>query len=213
MEEITKRWNSISLSEKEGMGLRLKEEQASTKFAIAARFLTKRPLSIEAIANTFTPLWRTKSGFKIKNLGNHLILFSFDNIGDVQKILKLEPWSFDKHLMVLTQYEKDTSLNPLDLTQVPFWVQVYDIPVRFRNREVAEQICEPIGAIIHPPDAHDSDGGSFIRVRVLVDISLPICRGRLITLENGKEHWVSFKYERLPNLCYWCGLLTHGDRD
>ena len=83
MEEITKRWNSISLSEKEGMGLRLKEEQASTEFAIAARFLTKRPLNIEAIANTFTPLWRTKSGFKIKNLGNHLILFSFDNIGDV----------------------------------------------------------------------------------------------------------------------------------
>ena len=213
MEEITKRWNSISLSEKEGMGLRLKEEQASTEFAIAARFLTKRPLNIEAIANTFTPLWRTKSGFKIKNLGNHLILFSFDNIGDVQKILKSEPWSFDKHLMVLTQYEKDTSLNPLDLTQVPFWVQVYDIPVRFKNREVAEKICEPMGAIIHPPDAPDSDGGSFIRVRVLVDISLPICRGRLITLENGKEHWVSFKYERLPNLCYWCGLLTHGDKD
>ena len=138
MEEITKRWNSISLSEKEGMGLRLKEEQASTEFAIAARFLTKHPLNIEAIANTFTPLWRTKLGFKIKNLSNHLILFSFDNIGDVQKILKSEPWSFDKHLMVLTQYEKDTSLNLLDLTQVPFWVQVYDIPVRFRNREVAE---------------------------------------------------------------------------
>ena len=25
--------------------------------------------------------------------------------------------------------------------------------------------------------------------------------------------WISFKYERLPNLCYWCGRLTHDDRD
>ena len=48
---------------------------------------------------------------------------------------------------------------------------------------------------------------------MLLDISQPLCRGRLITLEDGKNHWVSFKYERLPNLCYWCGCLTHDDRD
>ncbi|KAL0011141.1 hypothetical protein SO802_006249 [Lithocarpus litseifolius] len=213
MEEITKHWSMLSLSEKEGSGLHLRKEQAIAEYAIAARFLTKRPLNIEAIANTFTPLWRAKSGFKIKNLGNHLILFSFDNLGDVDRILKSEPWCFDKHLMVLSQFDKDTPLNPLELKKVSFWVQVFDIPVRFRNREVAEQICEAIGSIIHPTDASNINGGSFIRVRVRVDISLPLYRGRLITLEDGKEHWVSFKYERLPNLCYWCGLLTHGDRD
>ena len=213
MEDITKHWSSFSLSEKEGSGLRLRKEQAIAEFAIAARFLTKRPLNIEAIANTFTPLWRAKSGFKIKNLGNHLMLFSFDNMGDVDRILKTEPWSFDKHLVVLTHYDKDKSLNPSELKKVAFWVQVFNIPVRFRNREIAEQIYEAIGTIIHPSDAHDSDGGNFIRVRVLVDISLPLCKGRLIALEDSREHWVSFKYERLPNLCYWCGLLTHGDKD
>ena len=36
---------------------------------------------------------------------------------------------------------------------------------------MVEQICEAIGSIIHPPDTLDSDGGSFIRVKVLVDIS------------------------------------------
>ena len=28
-----------------------------------------------------------------------------------------------------------------------------------------------------------------------------------------KKQWVSLKYERLLNLCYWCGCLTHNDRD
>ena len=35
----------------------------------------------------------------------------------------------------------------------------------------------------------------------------------MVSLENGKEIWVFFKYERLSNLCYWCGNLTHDDWD
>ena len=52
-----------------------------------------------------------------------------------------------------------------------------------------------------------------MRVRVLIDITKPLCRGRKVTLEDGTTHWVSFKYEQLPNFCYWCGKLTHGDKD
>ena len=57
------------------------------------------------------------------------------------------------------------------------------------------------------------DSGSFIRLRVAINISQPLCRVRLITLDNDEVHWVSFKYERLPNVCYWCGCLTHQDKD
>ena len=61
------------------------------------------------------------------------------------------------------------------------------------------------------------DGGSsnfnFFIIRVSVDITKPLCCGHRIALANGKEGWVSFKYERLPNICYWCGRLTHNDRE
>ena len=52
-----------------------------------------------------------------------------------------------------------------------------------------------------------------MRVRVIVDISQPLCCGRVVTLDDSRELCVSFKYERLPNLYYWCGRLTHTDRD
>lgn len=54
-----------------------------------------------------------------------------------------------------------------------------------------------------------------MRVRVSIDVTLPLCRGRLISFENGDkgEGWVSFKYERLPNICYWWCCLKHVDKD
>lgn len=78
---------------------------------------------------------------------------------------------------------------------------------------MAEKICEVIGTVSRPADNTEIEGDGFIRVRVKVDISKPLCHGWVISLENGGELWVSFKYERLPNLYYWCGCFTHTDRD
>ena len=32
-------------------------------------------------------------------------------------------------------------------------------------------------------------------------------------MDNNEAHWISFRYERLPNVCYWCGCFTHPDKD
>ena len=52
-----------------------------------------------------------------------------------------------------------------------------------------------------------------MRVRVNVDVTNPLSRGRMVSFGQSTEKWVFFKYERLPNLCYWCDCLNHDDRD
>lgn len=47
----------------------------------------------------------------------------------------------------------------------------------------------------------ETDGDNFMRVRVTIDISQPLCRGHVISLDSGKDLWVPFKYERLPS--FW----------
>lgn len=46
-----------------------------------------------------------------------------------------------------------------------------------------------------------------------LDISQPLCRGCVVTLANGEKSWVSFKYKLLSNFYYWCGCMTHDDKD
>lgn len=146
-------------------------------------------------------------------MGDHTILFVFDNNEEVEKILASEPWSFDRHLVVLQMLEIVVIVRDLAFNKVLIWVQVHFIPISFLNRGVAEELCEVIGEVDQNSSNVEVEGGSFIRVCVRVDISIPLCRGRVLSIENGKEGWVSFKYKRLPNICYWCGCLDHTNRD
>lgn len=97
---MTNSWHKLSLNGKEGGKLTVKKDRVSHEYAIVARFLTKRVLNTDAIIRTFSPLWRSRNGFKVRNAGDHMLLFVFDNAEEVEKILASEPWSFYRHLVV-----------------------------------------------------------------------------------------------------------------
>ena len=196
-----------------GSHVSITEEEAVSDFVLAAKFLTKRALNVEAIAKTFTPIWRMKNKFRVTKESDHVVLFTFDNQNGMEWVLNTEPWSFDKHLMVLHWYDKEVDVLDIDFNMVTFWIQVHNLPVRFWTRVVVEKICGAAGLLDKNTEEGEIIGDGFIRVWVKVDISKPLCRGRVLSLENGKEFWVSFKYKQLPNLCYWCDSLIHDNRD
>jgi hypothetical protein len=77
-----------------------------------------------------------------------------------------------------------------------------------------ERLGSTLGRVEQVEDfAEGRGGGNFIRVRVQVDVTQPLCRGRKIWLGGEQDQWVSFKFERLPIFCYWCGHISHDDRD
>ena len=168
---------------------------------------------LEAVTRTFSPLWRSVKGFEVKRSSDYVLLFTFKNKEEVERIMSNAPWSFDKHLVVLQWYHKEIPIKDLKFDKIPIWVQLHDIPLRFMNRAVAEKLSVVVGTIWQDIDEGETDGGSFLRMKVTIDTNKPLCRGRLISLPHGEQSWVSFKYERLPNFCYWCRCLNHGDRD
>ena len=87
----------------------------------------------------------------------------------------------------MQRYANDVPINELAFNKVPFWVKVHDIPCSFLTRKVAEKLCDTVGEVRKSIGAMDDVGGSFFRVRVMVDITLPLCRGRVISLTNGSK--------------------------
>ena len=119
MEDITKGWNLLSLSDQEGSGFHLREELASEEFILTAKFFTKRVLNTKSVARTFNQLWRSRNDLV---LGDNIVLFIFDNKIRVDRVIANEPWSFDKHLVVLQRYDKDKHKHDLAFNQAAFWV-------------------------------------------------------------------------------------------
>lgn len=90
------------------------------------------------------------------------------------------------------------------------WVQIHDMPIGL-TWKAATDIVSVVGRVDESAlEDEKFEGCNFMRVRVAVDVTKPLCRGRKIALSDGSDSWVSFRYERLPNLCYWCGKLTRG---
>ena len=162
---------------------------------LATKFLTPRFLIMDAVAKMFKQLWRSTNGFKIRRLGDHKVLFVFDNLSDVDHIIKNQPWSFDKYLVVIQRYDGKSLTHELIFNKATFWVQVHDIPFRYMTKQMAECLCDIIGEVQKSLGAVDDEGGHFMRVRVTLDLTLPLCRGSVITFEGGGKSWVSFKYK------------------
>ena len=55
--------------------------------------------------------------------------------------------------------------------------------------------------------------GDFMRVRVAVNITKSLCRGRKATFSQNSNGWILFKYKQLPSCCFWCGGLDHRDKE
>ena len=101
-------------------------------------------------------------------------------------------------------------MKGLIFDKASFWIQVHDLPLG----GVAQDIVSIAGDVVVSEESNEEcEGSQFMQVRVSIDITKPLCRGRKIELNDGEDSWVSFKYECLPNLCYWCGRLTHHDKD
>ena len=213
MEDLTKSWTKLSLSVKEGDRLDLSKMKKSQGFVLAAKFYTRRSMNLETVPKTLRPLWCIKHRFEVSDVGDNKLFFAFETIEDIEKVLLGESWSFDRHIVVFQRYDTSTPIKELEFDRVSFSIQIHNLPYLLLTTDMTISLRESIGNVFIPKGTAEIKGGNFMRVRVTINISEPLCRGRRVIFDEHNDGWVSFMYERLPNICCWCGHLTHDNKD
>nr|XP_023913473.1 uncharacterized protein At4g02000-like [Quercus suber] len=159
-------------------------------------------------------MWRSIQDFELRDLGSNTVLILFSSEVDAIKILDQQPWSFDKYLMGFYKPTAEESVEDAKFSNASFWIQVHNLPFSRMNRVNAEAIGRSLGKLKQVDASPTGEcRGRYLRIRVDIDISQPLSRGRFVDLGGSDPLWISFQYERLPVYCYWCGILNHDEKD
>lgn len=85
-------------------------------------------------------------------------------------------------------------MRSLRFTTKTFWVQIHRLPISMLEPETAIEIGETIGTVSLSEHMNEMIGGDFLRVRVEIDVTKPLYRGRKIAINDSEVVWVSLKY-------------------
>ncbi|KAI7982559.1 Uncharacterized protein LOK49_LG15G00812 [Camellia lanceoleosa] len=188
------------------------EEKAG--LCLVGKLLTMRHFSMDALRSTLLSVWKASKGVVFKLLGNNLFLIQFGHIVDKRRVMANGPWSFDKHLVMLKDFNGALQPSEITFSIVEFWVHASNLPLISMTRDVGVLLGNNLGQFV---DMEYGEGGiawgRTLRIRVAINIAKPLRRGLKLSLGGRESVWVTLQYERLPNFCFHCGLLGHCVRD
>lgn len=117
----------------------------------------------------------------------HLHFFLFTDKRELERVLSMEPWTFNNALIALKEVDGVNKGDVGEFRHTRLWVQVHNLPSEGMIEEIGQIIGDDIGVCERVmADEDDCCIGLYMRIRVLIDITKPFWRGARIRLgESG----------------------------
>ena len=103
-------------------------------------------------------------------------------------ILDRSSWFFDNRLIMLKRFTNGVSSENVTFQRSPFWIRVFNIPIKIMNATVGNYIDNEIGIplLVDAPKSGLA-WGPFLCIRVDVDITKLLMRGKMIQIEGMEK--------------------------
>ncbi|KAL5821045.1 hypothetical protein ACOSQ3_022927 [Xanthoceras sorbifolium] len=178
--------------------------------SLVGKIIANRKVNKEAFKATIPKIWRTVKEMEVESIAINTYIFIFKCTRDRKRILEGGPYYFDKQLIVLQEAEGLGKLSDANFKSFPIWIELYNVPLAWLNKDAGYFLGSMVGIVKEVNTGESGEcAGSFIRARVLVDVSKPLIRGLRVKLEDDSCYSVVVCYKRLPNFCYFYGRIGH----
>ena len=142
------------------------------RFCVVLKILSHRWVNVEALRKTLNMLWKPSKRIKFSELEEDLFLVEFGDESDKRRVLDMSPWSYENQLVLLQEFEGELTPKEIVMRWSPFWVQMYNLPLKCRTKETVWAIGSKLGSVMEV-DVSDSgvQWGKYLRARVKLDIT------------------------------------------
>lgn len=191
----------------------IQADETFVDLCLVGRFLTDQPINFNLMRSRMAGIWRPGKGVFMKDIGQGRYIFQFFHKIDLQRVAEGGPWSFNNIPLILHQLSKGEFPLRVPLDWVSFWIQIHDLPAGYILESIGKQLGNFIGKFLEYDSTNStSTWRQYMQLRVAIDVTKPLKRGKRIKKPDGSSFVVSFKYERLHIFCFLCGRIGHSER-
>lgn len=183
----------------------------SFKLILVGKIISTRNFNYSVVRDIVTKAWNLSFLVSVKKVDKNLFLFTFQHEADLNMVFRRRPWTLRGAHLILKVWELNLNWNEIDFSKSTFWIQVHGLPSFWQNKPNLTRIGNKVGTVIEvdligePPPRWFR----FVRVRVEINISAPLSPSMFLPRLDLDDVWIGLKYEKLPDLCFICGIIGH----
>ena len=117
---------------------------------------------LDALRKNIRMLWKPNKRIQISLIEEEMYLVEFDDERDKRRVMEMSPWHYEKQLVLLQNFEGDKDPKDIIFQWSPFWVQMYNLPLKHRTRETGLAIGTSLGEVLEVDVADSGYNGENV---------------------------------------------------
>ena len=183
-------------------------------------FSVGKNIAFLIVQNYVTNTWGKFGLKKLMKNDAGVFLFKFDSKEGVDNVLQRGPWLIRNSPLILTKWTPDVSLTKNEVTKVPVWIKLHNVPLLAYSEDglslIATQVGKPIMLDAFTSSMCVDSWGRISFARALVELSSDSELKREVTMAIPKKDDSGFitacikvEYEWKPPHCEECKVFGH----
>ncbi|KAG5557186.1 hypothetical protein RHGRI_007455 [Rhododendron griersonianum] len=155
-------------------------------------------------------IWKKFGIYEVMANDQGFFFFKFGDEGVLQKVMEGGPWHIAGKLMILKKWQPQMVLQKEQLSSIPFWVQLSNVPLEFWNAAGFSYIASALGKPLFVDEQTEKGKRlSFAKVCVEMIVDSPFLDTVDVEYASGKSAIVGVKYPWKPLVCTLCHVFGH----